>query len=217
MTQEKNFIAKEGYIFLLITGIVAVVLFVWHVFAGVVGAVCFLFCVYFFRNPPRLKPYALDQLTAPADGRVIFIGRVIENHFFNKPMQKISIFMSPFNVHVNRAPMTGEVMGKRYCRGVFLAAFDERAGDQNERSAVLLKTDDGDDIVFVQIAGWFARRIVSYPERGDRLLQGQIFGLIRFGSRMDIYFPDTFEPAVVLKQKVSAGRTVIAAKGKQVS
>ena len=120
--------------------------------------------------------------------------------------------MSPFNVHVNRSPETGEVLDTVHHNGKFLAAFSDKASEENERSAIWLKTTEGDEVVFVQIAGWFARRIKSYAKVGDQLIRGKIFGLIKYGSRMDVYFPEQFESTVKLNQKVKAGETVIASK-----
>lgn len=127
-------------------------------------------------------------------------------------MKRVTIFMSPFNVHVNRAPASGKVLDTVHHNGKFLAAFSEKASDENERSAVHLKTTEGDEVVFVQIAGWFARRIKSYAKVGDQLLRGKIFGVIKYGSRMDVYFPDDYDWTVKLNQKVKAGETVIASK-----
>lgn len=212
MTNESNILAREGYFILVLFFLLAVVLCLWNLIAGFVGILWFLFCVFFFRNPSRVKEYEKGLLIAPADGRVIHIDTVEESCFLKKPMLKISIFMSPFDVHVNRAPVAGQVVNKKYFKGDYLAAFSKDASEKNERSVLHVKTDNGDDIVFMQIAGWFARRIITYPNVGDDILQGYIFGLIKFGSRMDLYFPKSYKPAVVLRQKVKAGQSVVARK-----
>lgn len=192
--------------------VVTVVLYFVHPIAGALSTVWFLFCVYFFRNPKRSSPQEAGKLIAPADGKVIFVGETEEKHFCKKPMKRVTIFMSPFNVHVNRAPESGEVLDTVHHNGKFLAAFSEKASEENERSAVHMKTKEGDEIVFVQIAGWFARRIKSYAKVGDEMIRGKIFGVIKYGSRMDVYFPDGFESTVQVNQKVKAGVTVIASK-----
>jgi phosphatidylserine decarboxylase len=197
--------------------LVAVAAGLWHPMAGALGLASTIFCVAFFRNPKRVAPTGPGLLIVPADGRVIFVGRAMEPDFLKRDMQKVTIFMSPFNVHVNRSPAAGLVKDKKYHAGKFLAAFDPKASELNERCALHLKTDDDDDVVFVQIAGWFARRIVCYPYLGEYLGRGKIFGLIKFGSRMDVYFPESFCPAVSLNQKVKAGETVLASRGRTVT
>jgi phosphatidylserine decarboxylase len=125
-------------------------------------------------------------------------------------MQKISIFMSPLDVHVNRSPAAGVVKNKVYQKGSFRAAFAGKSSQDNEQAAIHLQTDQGFDIVFVQIAGWLARRIVCYPEVNARLQCGAIFGMIKFGSRMDIYLPENCLIEVVLHQTVKAGQSILA-------
>ena len=212
MTTEKNKIAKEGLVFIYGLLLVSLIGFIFYYPLGCLVFSFALFTIYFFRNPKRITPTPQDLIIAPADGTVIFTGESTEHNFLNKKMKRITIFMSPFNVHVNRAPANGEVKNSVHYSGKFLAAFDERASLENERSAIHLTTDQGDDIVFVQIAGWFARRIISYPKIGETLKKGDIFGLIKFGSRMDIFLPENYELAVGDKQKTYAGETVLAIK-----
>lgn len=212
MTKETDRVAREGFFLIFLSFIFAIGLGLYNSYAGLLGGLWFVFCVSFFRNPRRVTPEENGKIICPADGTVIFVGRATEPDFLKKEMNRVTIFMSPFNVHVNRAPESGVVKGKIYHKGKYLAAFDEKASLENERSAIHMETAGGDDIVFVQIAGWFARRIVSYPQIGARLFRGKIFGVIKFGSRMDVYYPDGFLPSVALKQKVKAGETVLASK-----
>jgi len=214
MTKETDIIAREGYLIITVSLILAIGLYFLHPIAGIAGTLWLLFCLYFFRNPKRTCEQNPGELIAPADGKVIFVGKADEKHFLKNSMKRVTIFMSPFNVHVNRAPASGKVINTVHCNGKFLAAFSERASDENERSAVHLKTDDGDEVVFVQIAGWFARRIKNYAKIGDELIRGRIFGVIKYGSRMDVYFADHYDISVRLNQKVRAGETIIAIKSK---
>lgn len=212
MTNESHILAREGYTIIALFCLITLAASIWHPAAGTLGLVSTVFCVSFFRNPKRTTPAGPGLLIVPADGRVIAVGRATEPDFLKRDMQRVTIFMSPFNVHVNRSPAAGLVKDKKYHAGKFLAAFDPKASELNERCAIHLKTDDDDDVVFVQIAGWFARRIVCYPHLGEHLVRGKIFGVIKFGSRMDIYFPDSFRHNLTLNQKVKAGETILASK-----
>lgn len=211
MITESQIVAGEGYGHLLVSLLLTGVLYFWSPVAAGFGLAGFCFCVYFFRNPTRVAPMGEHLMISPADGKIIFIGKATERHFLNKDMQKISIFMSPLDVHVNRSPFTGVVVNKKYQKGRFAAAFSEKSSSENEQMALHLRADDGQDIVFVQVAGWLARRIVCYPRENQRLKRGEIFGMIKFGSRMDIYFPESFPVAVTMNQRVKAGHSVLAA------
>ncbi len=175
------------------------------VFAGLAGYVAF-----FFRNPERLPPIGASLVASPADGRVIFVGSVKETEFTQEEMKKVSIFMSLWDVHVNRFPIDGTVRNMKYHRGRFMAAFEERASEENERNAVLIETSSGQKMVLVQVAGLVARRIVCYPTVGAFFLKGQRMGLIRFGSRCDMYFPANSEIAVKVGERVLGGETILA-------
>lgn len=212
MTNENHVIAKEGVPIIVGTAVAALVASYFNVYSGIGICVWLLFCIYFFRNPKRVTPTESNVLIAPADGKVIFVGEADENHFLKKRMRRVTIFMSPFNVHVNRSPESGVVLGAVHHPGKFLAAFDEKASEQNERFAVHLKTESGTEIVFVQIAGWFARRIICYAKPGDQLQRGKIFGLIKFGSRMDVYFPEDYTSTLKVGDIAAAGATVLARK-----
>jgi len=171
-----------------------------------------IFVISFFRNPERTSPGDEKSVVAPADGRVIVVERVKETPLGVEAL-KISIFMSVFNVHVNRAPLDGRVVDVAYQPGKFLDARDGRASSENERNGVVLETASGTRIAFVQIAGLIARRIICYPKAGDVLVRGTRYGLIRFGSRVDVYLPVDVEPLVKLGDLTTAGETILGRIG----
>ena len=150
------------------------------------------------------------MVAAPADGRITSLGPAREPEFSNEEMQKISIFMTVLDVHVNRVPVDGTIRNMKYHRGRFMAAFEERSSEENERNAVLIETGKGQHLVVVQVAGLITRRIVCYPAIGAFVLKGQRMGLIRFGSRTDIYLPKTAEILVRMGDKVLGGETILA-------
>ena len=167
-----------------------------------------LFIAFFFRNPQRSSSAPESAVVAPADGVVIYLGPAVESHL-GVEMTKISIFMSVFNVHVNRVPVAARVLDTFYTAGKFLDVRDEKATFENERSGLILETAAGWKLVVVQVAGLIARRIVCYAQQGDRLERGQRYGLIRFGSRLDVYLPKEAAIEVSLGQKTVAGETVL--------
>lgn len=167
-----------------------------------------LFVFYFFRNPERKTPTDQNAVVAPADGTVIVVECVPETPLGIEAL-KISIFMSVFNVHVNRAPFNGKVLDIFHHQGKFFDARDGRASFENERNGIIIEIAGGVKIAFVQIAGLIARRIISYPLVGDILTRGERYGLIRFGSRVDVYLPTTVAPLVKLGDKTVAGETVL--------
>jgi phosphatidylserine decarboxylase len=167
-----------------------------------------LFTVFFFRNPERSTPTNENTVIAPADGVVIFSGKVVEPHT-SVEMEKISIFMSVFSVHVNRAPISGKVVDKFYTKGKFFDVRDERATFENEQQGLVIEAMPGLRLVVVQVAGLIARRIICYAKVGDQLVRGRRYGLIRFGSRLDIYFPLGTKIQVAMGQKTVAGETVL--------
>lgn len=179
-------------------------------FLAFVGFCLTAFAVYFFRNPERYPPGDEKTVVAPADGRVIFVGEVPEERReVGQESIKISIFMNVFNVHVNRVPVSGRVLDLFYNRGRFFNASLDKASFENEQAGLLVETTAGSRVLFVQIAGLVARRIVSYPEVGDQLVRGQRYGLIRFGSRVDIYLPVETAVKVRLGERTVAGETVL--------
>lgn len=161
------------------------------------------FVTWFFRDPERPTPPEGFGLS-PADGRVIKIERVADNPYTGAAAMKVSIFMNVFNVHVNRAPVSGRILRQTYFPGAFVNASFDKASERNERNAVLIETRQG-PVAMVQIAGLIARRIVSWVGEGDELRRGRRFGMIRFGSRLDLYLPENSEIMVAIGQNVSAG------------
>ena len=208
-------IAVEGYPFIAGFLALSVVLALFGVYlhpgflfpAGLLTVLA-LFSVFFFRNPERNTPDNENAVIAPADGLVIFSGRVVEPHTSTE-MEKVSIFMSVFNVHVNRAPVSGRVVDSFYTKGKFYDVRDERATFENEQQGLVLEPAPGQRLVVVQVAGLIARRIVCYAKVGDLLTRGRRYGLIRFGSRLDVYFPLGTVIKVAMGQKTVAGETVL--------
>ncbi len=210
MQNQNQPIAREGYPFIALFGFVTLVfaLLGWTIFTVLMLGLT-LFSVYFFRNPERVIPEGDNLVIAPADGKVIFVGEVEEERYFKDRVTKVSIFMSVFNVHVNRVPCNGKVAEMYYNKGEFVNASYDKASEANEQSGILLETEAGSKILFVQIAGLIARRIVTYPIVGDILQRGARYGLIRFGSRVDIYFPKNADVVVTLGEHTVAGETVL--------
>jgi len=167
-----------------------------------------LFSLYFFRNPHRRPPSEAGGVVSPADGVVIYLGDAVEEHL-GVEMTKISIFMSVFSVHINRAPVTGKIIDNFYVSGKFLDVRDERATFENERNGLVVETATGLKLVVVQVAGLIARRIVCYPLVGQMMIQGQRYGLIRFGSRLDVYLPKGTDIKVKMGDKAVAGETIL--------
>ena len=183
---------------------------------SVIFFILFLFSIYFFRDPERKASADKNEIISPADGKIIYIGRVYDDRYLNQDVLKISIFMSLFNVHVNRIPISGKVLEIKYNNGKFFSANLNKASLENEYNAVILETDciDTDDlnkknIAFVQIAGFVARRIVCKINKGEKVIAGNRFGLIKYGSRMDLYLPLDFTTYVKVNDKVYAGKTII--------
>ena len=204
-------LAKEGWGYIAGSVLVATVITVW---AGWVWALpLWLFAVFviqFFRDPPRKSPRISGHVLSPADGKVVFVGHG-DDPYLDRPCLKISVFMNVFSVHSNRSPVAGRVEKIWYFPGQFLNAALDKASESNERNAVWIRdADNSDDIVFVQVAGLIARRILCYVSEGDALDWGQRYGFIRFGSRVDVYLPETYDAQVALGDKVTAGCDVVA-------
>jgi len=170
--------------------------------------VTFFIC-YFFRDPDRVTPVLDGGVVSPADGKVIKVERLENTHFVEGPCQKISIFMSVFNVHVNRVPFDGRIAKMDYYPGKFFSANLDKASRFNEHNAVFLETGNGQTICFVQIAGLVARRIICRIQEGDTMIRGQRFGLICFGSRLDVYLPVDTQITVTVGDVVKAGTSLI--------
>jgi len=210
MQNRNQVIVSEGYPFIALFGFITLVFAVlgW-VFLTLLFLFLTLFSAYFFRNPERITPAGENLLIAPADGKVIFVGEVLEERYFKEQVTKVSIFMSVFNVHVNRVPCDGKVIDMYYNKGGFVNASYDKASESNEQAGILLEREDSSKVLFVQIAGLIARRIVTYPVIGDLLQCGARYGLIRFGSRVDIYFSKTADVTVTLGERTVAGETVL--------
>ena len=168
-----------------------------------------LFVLQFFRDPPRDVPDEPGALVSPADGRIVFVGRS-QDPYLKREALKISVFMNVFNVHSNRSPVDGTVREKWYFPGAFVNAAIDKASLENERSALWLRTREGQDVTCVQVAGLIARRILCYVGSGAELVRGQRYGFIRFGSRVDVYLPPDARPKAAIGDKVYAAETVLA-------
>lgn len=168
-----------------------------------------VFVVQFFRDPPRRIAAVPRGLVAPADGKVIALGEAFDP-YLKRQARRISIFMNVFNVHSNRIPYSGKIMERWYSQGAFLNAALDKASEQNERNALWIRTDSGEDIVVVQVAGLVARRILCYVDVGQRVTAGQRYGFIRFGSRVDVYLPLKSRFQAALGDKTCAASDVIA-------
>ena len=209
-------IAKDGIPIIVWTGIILLLLlgpatylgwFALQILTLVVFAL-FIFNFFFFRDPDRETPQGDNLIIAPADGTIIKLDEVEEKEYFNEKVQRVSIFMSVFNVHVNRFPLSGEVDYLDYSKGKFMAAFAENADLENERTIIGIKSPKG-KLMFKQIAGLIARRIIYNVQSGDKAIAGERFGLIKYGSRVDLYFPLSVKIEVKLKEKVKGGSTII--------
>jgi phosphatidylserine decarboxylase len=203
-------LAREGWAHMAIVAIVAAAT---HYYFGPWWAAPLwamtAFVVQFFRDPPRRIPTAPRGVVCPADGRVIAVDEV-EDPYLKRPARRISIFMNVFNVHSNRVPVEGKVMERWYHHGSFLNAALDKAARENERNALWIRTDEGMDVVVVQVAGLIARRILCYVQPGERVAQGARYGFIRFGSRVDVYLPTASRVLVALGDKPKGASDLIA-------
>jgi phosphatidylserine decarboxylase len=210
MPQNRWPIAKEGFPF-LIPSVILTLLFVvmgWTILT-ILAILLTLFIAYFFRNPKRIIPSLKNIILSPADGTVISVGECEEERFLKERALKVSIFMSPFDVHINRAPASGKILQASYHPGKFLVASRDKASLLNEQNAFVMETEERFKILLVQIAGFVARRIVCYAKAGDHLNRGEIFGMIRFGSRVDLYLPLNIRPIVRVGQHIKGGESII--------
>jgi phosphatidylserine decarboxylase len=206
-------IHREGYPFIGGFALLSLILFLVWSPLGWLGTAMTLWCAYFFRDPVRVTPVRDGVVVSPADGRVSQIANASpppELGLGNKMLTRVSIFMSVFDCHVNRSPVSGRVERIAYHAGSFLNADLDKASENNERNSLIIATAGGARIVVVQIAGLIARRIVSFVREGVAVGAGDRFGLIRFGSRLDVYLPDGVRPMVAEGQTAIAGETVLA-------
>jgi phosphatidylserine decarboxylase len=202
--------AREGYPFILIFAVITLVtvFFVRPSWVAALPLVLTLFMLFFFRDPDRVIIEGRDLFYSPADGRIVLIRETTEDELLNDKALEISIFMSAFDVHINRAPCNGVVREVRHYPGRFMAAFKEEASKANEHITMLLETDSG-KVVVRQVAGLLARRAVCRVKPGDLLKQGERYGLIKFSSRVDLFLPLSTQIKVKLNDKVKAGETVL--------
>jgi phosphatidylserine decarboxylase len=208
----------DGWKFVAIFAAFTIALFFLAAPLGWVGLIATLWCAYFFRDPWRVTPQRAGLMVSPADGRVVSVGPAVppaELEMGSAPMTRIGIFLNVFDVHVNRIPVGGQVRKLSYRKGKFFNASLDKASVDNERMAVRITPEDGaadgtGDLAVIQIAGLVARRIVCKLRQGEQVVTGQRFGLIRFGSRTDIYLPEGWVPMVVTGQRAIGGETVIA-------
>ncbi len=203
----------EGIKFVAIFAAITVVLFMLATFLGWIGVGLTIWCYYFFRDPERVTPTREGLVISPADGIVSLIEPAVppkELGMSDDALTRVSVFMSVFNCHINRAPVAGAVKAVAYRPGKFFNASLDKASVDNERNSLCIEMADGRELAVVQIAGLVARRIVCFVTPGAKLGTGERFGLIRFGSRLDVYLPNGVEPQVQIGQTMIAGETIIA-------
>jgi len=206
-------VRREGGPFILIFAIIALVLFNIAQWLGWLGLILTAWCVYFFRDPDRVTPSDPELVISPADGviqAVVEAPPPLELGMEERPLKRVSVFMNVFDCHVNRSPVDGTVVAFAYRPGRFINASLDKASEENERRAMRLRTPDGQELAVVQIAGLVARRIVCWAFDGQKLATGERYGMIRFGSRVDVYLPDDSRVVVIPGQRAVAGETVIA-------
>lgn len=213
-TIQKSFIPihDAGWPFIAIFFAVTVVLGYFSVNLFWVGLILTAWCAYFFRDPERVTPVNDDLVISPADGKISHIGKVVppaELKLGKKPMTRVSVFMNVYNCHVNRAPVRGKITNIIYKKGEFVNAELDKASTDNERNSLIIDAPHG-KIAVVQIAGLVARRIICWAGEGEELTAGERFGLIRFGSRLDVYLPNGATVAVAIGQTATAGETILA-------
>lgn len=203
-------IAREGWLFLAIALAIAIAAtFAQWWLLAIFAWPAALFIAQFFRDPGRVVPQQPAAVLSPADGKIVLVGKA-RDPYLERQALKISVFMNVFNVHSNRSPVDSIVRNKWYHVGSFLNAALDKASLDNERCALHLKTGNGADVTCVQVAGLIARRILCYVQPGDRLARGERYGFIRFGSRVDVYLPETANPKVAVGDVVYATTTILA-------
>ncbi|MEZ7494051.1 phosphatidylserine decarboxylase family protein [Leeuwenhoekiella aequorea] len=211
---------KEGYTIIIVTLIIVAIGFistqtwvspVWLQYVCYATLVVFLLLILqFFRNPSRIADINTQDVVSPVDGKVVVIEEVFEKEYFKEKRLQVSVFMSPINVHVTRYPVTGKVVYSKYHPGKYLVAWHPKASEENERTTVVVRSIGFGDVLYRQIAGALAKRIVNYAKEGDEAVKGDDSGFIKFGSRVDIYLPLGTPLAVKLNQKVKGSQSIIA-------
>jgi phosphatidylserine decarboxylase len=207
---HNSIIVREGFPFIIPLGIFTLIFsFFGIIWVASLFFIATCFVAWFFRNPEREFADGAKAVISPADGEIIKIENVMERDFLKGPAQKISVFMNVFDVHVNRMPYSGTVDAIEYNKGKFFSANLDKASELNERNTVLIKTDDGEKILTVQVAGLIARRIECWVKEGMHVRKGERFGLIRFGSRLEVFLPPDAIISAGVGDKVRAGETLI--------
>ena len=202
-------LAREGWFYVvlaLVSALLTTLVFPFYVAA--LFWLISLFVLQFFRDPHRPIPQEEGLIVSPADGKVIFTG-IVDDPYIDRKAFKISVFMNVFSVHSNRSPLAAKVKQVWYSPGLFVNAALDKASEENERNAIWLQSDEGKDVVSVQVAGLVARRILCYVNGGEQLERGQRYGFIRFGSRVDLFLPEDFSIQVALGDNVSSGSSVL--------
>ena len=204
---------KEGFVYIFISFILVIFGFIINEALGFILLLVSMWCIYFFRDPERIVNKDENIISSPADGLIVDISKRIPPRELGleHEMHKVSIFLSVFNVHVNRSPIAGNVEKVVYHKGKFLNAGVDKASEENERNSIVVENSHG-KFAIVQIAGLIARRIICYTSAGSKLEAGERYGIIKFGSRVDLYFPLTFEIKVMEGQTMIGGETIIAEK-----
>ena len=213
-------IHKEGYKIILVTLIVLALLsfLTWYFIPSVIFQfiiyfgllIEFIWTISFFRVPSRVINYDEKHILSSADGEIVAVEEIIETEFFKDKRIMVSVFMSPFNIHVNWYPFKGKVIYTKYHKGKYIAAYNPKSSIDNERNSIVLENNEGKTVLIRQIAGIMARRIISYSKKNDKVEQGEEFGIIRFGSRVDFFLPVDVKLNVKIGDKVSAQKSVIA-------
>lgn len=215
--KEGKIILLNSFLILLLLNLVIILGFKINWWAAVILAsgsiLLYIWILYFFRNPFRQINLQEEFILSPADGKVVAIKQVYEDEYFNDDRIQLSIFMSPFNVHVNRSPISGILQYFKYHSGKYLVAFHPKSSTKNERTTAVVKRADGVEILFRQIAGFVARRIKFYPQVGNVVQQGDEVGFIKFGSRLDLFLPLNAAIKVKLNEQVKGGKSIIAQVG----
>jgi len=213
---------KEGYKIILLSMLIfvgallaidsLVTIFWLNKALMIILLVLFVLILQFFRNPKRYTTHNPEEIIAPVDGKVVVIEEVVEKEYFKDKRRQISIFMSPINVHVTRYPISGTINFSKYHPGKYLVAWHPKSSEENERTTIVVENNSVGEILYRQIAGALARRIVNYAKKDDKAVKGADAGFIKFGSRVDIFIPLDMEVTVALDQKAKGGETVIAKK-----
>jgi phosphatidylserine decarboxylase len=212
-TSKRPFIHPEGWRFAIIFFIISIFLSFVSIVISIIGYLLTIFTLWFFRDPERNTPIDQNLIISSADGKVCLIDEAYppeEISIDQNKMKRICVFMNVFNVHINRSPVSGTVKNIVYKEGKFLNASLDKASEKNERSSLIISSDNGPEIIVVQIAGLIARRILGFISNNHNLLQGERFGLIRFGSRVDIYMPLDAVTKCSVGDKVIAGESMLA-------